>query len=363
MHIIFKSEGCLMKKQKRGIVKYIILIAVFALVLAALVLFFNTRSSVSYERPVKPVAVMKPEMRTIRDTIELNGYIEAEAMIPVVPFVSGTIESYPVKAGDIVSEGDVIAEIDKEPYELQKAQAEAAYLGLSSSFDRVDALYQKGAATKQDRDMLKAQLDATKAQLDLAELQLSYATVTSSVSGTVLMAPSAVGSIASSESPLAVIADLSDLIVTVRIGERYFSRINDLSDSIVVEVSTPQGLMSSAEIISIAPFVDPVSKTFEMKVRLLSPTGFVPGMFARITLVLSENECYALPSYASQTGGALYRLSSDSTTAEYVEIESGLSDGEYFAVPEGYADSLFIVRGLDGLVSGMPVSVVEGAQM
>ena len=96
---------------KRGIIKSIILIVVFIAVMAALIVFFGSRSAVEYNAPARPVEVMRPEIRTIRETIELTGYIEAEAMIPVVPFVSGTIESYPIKAGDTVAKDDVIAEI------------------------------------------------------------------------------------------------------------------------------------------------------------------------------------------------------------------------------------------------------------
>ncbi len=347
---------------KRGIIKYIILIVAFIAVMAALIVFFGSRSAVEYSAPARPVEVMRPEIRTIRETIELTGYIEAEAMIPVVPFVSGTIESYPIKAGDTVAKDDVIAEIDRKPYELQKAQAEAAYLGLSSSYERVDALYRKGAATEQDREMLKAQLDAASAQLELADLQLSYASVTAPVSGTVLMAPSAAGSIASSESPLAVIADLSDLIVSVKVGERYFSAVADKQDALGIEISTPDGGFSEAEIVSVSPYIDPTSKTFEMKVRLLSPEGFIPGMFVRITIILSETESYALPSYASMAGSGLYMLSEDGTVAEYAAIDAGISDGSWSTVTAEYASRLFIVRGLDGIVSGMPVSVVGGME-
>ena len=336
---------------KRGIIKYIILIVAFIAVMAALIVFFSSRSAVEYSAPARPVEVMRPEIRTIRETIELTGYIEAEAMIPVVPFVSGTIESYPIKAGDTVAKDDVIAEIDRKPYELQKAQAEAAYLGLESSFQRVSALYEKGAATKQDYDALEAQLGAVKAQL-----------VTAPVSGTVLMAPSAAGSIASSESPLAVIADLSDLIVSVKVGERYFSAIADKQDALGIEISTPDGGFSEAEIVSVSPYIDPTSKTFEMKVRLLSPEGFIPGMFVRISIILSETESYALPSYASMAGSGLYMLSVDGKAAEYAAIDAGISDGSWSAVPAEYASRLFIVRGLDGIVSGMPVSVVGGME-
>ena len=346
--------------QRRGALKYTILIIVFVAVFAAIIIFFNSRESVTYQAPIRPVEVMRPELRTIRETVELTGYVEASAMIPVVPFVSGTIESYQIEAGDTVEKGDVIAEIDKEPYELQKAQAEAAYLGLESSFQRVSALYEKGAATKQDYDALKAQLDAVKAQLDLAELQLSYATVTSPASGTVLMASSSVGSVASSESPLAVIADLSDLVVNVKVGERYFGRITSGRDSLKIEVSAPSGAMSEAEVISIAPYIDPTSKTFTLRVSLSSPQSFVPGMFVRISIVLDERECLALPSYAALADGTLYALSDDGMSAEYIGLERGLDDGSWFEIPDGYAETSFIVRGQGDLVSGMPVNVVGG---
>ena len=349
-----------MTMHRRGALKYIILIVVFVAIFAAIIIFFNSRETVTYQAPIRPVEVMRPERHLIRETVELTGYVEAAAMIPVVPFVSGTVEGYRIEAGDTVEKGDVIAEIDKEPYELQKAQAEAAYLGLESSFQRVSALYDKGAATKQDYDALKAQLDAVRAQLDLAELQLSYATVTSPVSGTVLMAPSSVGSIASSESPLAVIADLSDLIVNVKVGERYFERISSSRDSLRVEVSAPSGAASEAEIISIAPYIDPTSKTFALRVSLSSPESFVPGMFVRISLVLDEGECLALPSYAALADGTLYALSEDGKSAEYISLERGLDDGSWFEIPDEYAGTSFIVRGQGDLVSGMPVSVVGG---
>ncbi len=360
--IIFQILGRVVMQKKRGIIKYIVLIIIFIVVALALVAFFNTRATEAYIAPTRPVEVMRPERRTLRDTIELTGYIEADAMIPVVPFVSGTIEEYLIKAGDYVEKDEVIAEIDKEPYELQRAQAEAAYLGVESSFKRVESLYERGAATEQDYEMLKAQLAAAKAQLELAELQLSYATLTSPISGTVLIASSSSGSIASTQSPLAIIADLDDLVVNVKVGERYFNRIREKLEDIKVIVTSGLGGESEAEIVSVSPYIDPTSKTFAMKVHLDSPSAFTPGMFVHISLVLDERECYALPSYVSMADGSVYALSESGDSAVYINLEKGLEEGSWFEIPDEYASMLFISRGLDGIVSGMPVSVVGGLE-
>ena len=264
------------KNHRHSIIRYIILIAVFLIAFLLLYLFFNTRKSTVYVPPVTPVATVKPEVRTIDEGITLTGYIEPDSIIPVVPFVSGTIESYNIKAGDSVSEGDVLAVIDKKPYELQKAQADAQVKALRASFERVEALYKEGGVSAQEYDTLSAQLEAAEAQLELADLQLSYAEVTAPVSGTILQSMMASGSPASSETPLCVISDLDNLIVNLRVGEKYYTEVRN-NDSLRIRIySDVQGLSSEAEIISVDPMVDPTSKTFGIRVHLLSPEGFVP---------------------------------------------------------------------------------------
>ena len=163
------------------------------------------------------------------------------------------------------------------PYELQLAQAKAQATALESALSRMEPLYQAGAVTQQDYEMTKAQKDAADAQLELAELQLSYAEVTAPKGGTVVMADSSEGSVASSEMPLAIIADLSRLVVDVPVGEKFYDDIA-LADpgSLSVEVYRPDGtLSSSASILSVSPYIDPTSKTFKVRVLLDEPVRIV----------------------------------------------------------------------------------------
>ena len=131
--------------------------------------FLSTRESETYSSPLTPVQIAKAERRTIESSIDLSGYIEAEAMIPVVPFVNGTISSYNIKEGDFVKKGDILCQIDKAPYELQVAQARAASIVYDATYDRIATLVEAGAATKQQLDEIKAQKDAGSAQLELAK--------------------------------------------------------------------------------------------------------------------------------------------------------------------------------------------------
>ena len=139
------------------IIRWAVTLTVFAAACFMLWKFVINRPEEVYEKPVSAVRVMKPYRADIEESLTLSGYIEAQAMIPVVPFVQGTLTGYYAKAGDYVNEGEVIAQIDSEPYELQLKQAQAVYLASDATFTRVSNLYEAGAATKQNYDEAKAQ--------------------------------------------------------------------------------------------------------------------------------------------------------------------------------------------------------------
>lgn len=350
-------KGNMDKKKRNSIIRYVILFVVFDVVAAALYLFFASEKTVEYTPPVSPVVTVRPERRIIDEGLSLTGYIESESMVPVIPFVSGTVDEYLIKAGDKVEKGETVATIDDRPYELQLRQAQAQVEGLEAAFARVEALKDSGGATAQEYDTLSAQLDAARAQLEAAELQLSYATVTAPITGTVIQATSSKGSVGSQEMPLAVIADLDSLIVNLKIGEKYFQQISSAGDNLKVTVSAPEGPSSEASVISIAPFIDPVSKTFTVRVKLLDPAGFVPGMFIRAEVVWSSEEYLTLPLEVRKLDGSVYAVTEDGRRAEYLSFDSEAEDSGFFAIPEEYENRDFIIRGQNGLLPGEEVRI------
>ncbi len=321
--------------------------------------FVINRPDEVYENPLSSVEVAKPYRADVQQSLKLTGYIEASAMIPVVPFVQGTITGYYAKAGDYVKEGDVMAQIDSEPYELQVKQAEAVYLAAQATFERVSNLFGAGAATQQNYDEAKAQLDAYKAQYDLAKVQLGYATVTAPVSGTVLMADSAEGSIGTSSSPLYVIADLDSLQIKLSVPERYFDLIVDNKDTIQAIVSR-DGAEIQATVDTIAPYVSPESKTFEVKLKLEGDTSrFRPGMYVQITMVYNTYEnALVLDQRTRNTHGSSYWYDPETQTARYVELEVIAADNTKFVIDEKWADTLFIVDGQGMVLDGQRVNAL-----
>ena len=113
--------------------------------------------------------------------------------------VPGTVKILSVKVGDKVNYGQLLAQLDKNDYELQVQQAQAALSqatsqarNASSTFNRVRSLYESSSTSKSEYDgartskeSAEAAVRTTEKQLEIAQLQLSYTQLKAPASGAI----------------------------------------------------------------------------------------------------------------------------------------------------------------------------------
>ncbi len=348
----------------------------FALFGAVAIIFVLLTVLVTRKKPIEEkedtipaVVLQKPHNGTLVESVTISGYVEANAMIPVVPFVSGTITEYPARAGDFVEKDTLLAKIDDEPFRQQMLQAQAAYFAANSTFDRIQNLYKSGATTQQNYDSAKAQADASKAQYDLAKLQVGYTEVRAPVDGTILIADQAVGGIGNQSQPIAVLADLSNQVVRLKVPEKYFDLFTLERDKLTVKVTRPaekdmyEDAVTSATIENIAPYVSPQSKNFIVVCHLDEPGNrFRPGMFVKVQVAYKTYENVPLISLkARKMDGSFYVYNEEDSTVKFVEGQSFPVDDNNFIVPEEYRNSYIIMDGQNYVFDGQKVRVFEEA--
>ena len=349
-------------------IRYGIFAVIFVLVVF-IILNFSKKETEGYTSPPPAVEIIKPENKDINQSISISGYVEALDMIPVIPFVSGTIMEYPIKSGMQINKGELIAKIDDEPYKQQMLQAKAAYLGYQSTFERVENLYKANAATQQNYDSAKAQRDAAKAQYDLAILQMSYTEVTSPSTGTVLMAPLAKGSIGSTQQPLAIIADLSKQVVRLNVPEKYFDLFNQDKTKISAIIKRPgldgfsEDTSSVATIDTISPYIQPESKTFQVVFNLTNNLDlFRPGMYVDVIVNYAEyKNVPTLPLEVLKVDGSCYTYNEENQTVQYRSFSTQIRDEKYFMIPEELANENFVINGQGFIFDGQKVVVVNSS--
>ena len=342
--------------------------AAVALIFVLLTILVTRKKPVAEKADAIPaVVIQKPVNGRLLESVVISGYVEAEAMIPVVPFVSGTIMEYPARPGDFVEKDTLLAKIDDEPFRQEMLQAKAAYSAAKSTFDRINNLYKSGSTTQQNYDSAKAQADASKAQYDLAKLQLDYTEVRAPVDGTILIADQAVGEIGNQNQPVAVLADLSNQVVRLKVPEKYFDLFTLERENLTVKVTRPaekdmyEDAVTTATIENIAPYVSPESKNFNVVCHLDQPGDrFRPGMFVKVQVAYKTYENVPLISLkARKMDGSFYVYDENTSTVKYVEAENQPVDEKNFIVPEEYRNSYIVMDGQNFVFDGQKVRVFE----
>jgi RND family efflux transporter MFP subunit len=129
-----------------------------------------------------PVSVAPAVQRTISDSEEFSGRIEATEFVEVRPRVGGTVERVHFTDGALVSKGQLLFSIDARPYAAEVARAESQLVAARSRADlagsevtRAQALLDAKAVSRQEFDQLSSGARTAQADIKAAEAQLRVA--------------------------------------------------------------------------------------------------------------------------------------------------------------------------------------------
>ena len=210
--------------------------------------------------------------------------------------VSGWLDKRLYVEGSVVKNGQVLFQMDPKPFQAQldSAQAalqrqQAAMQVAKANLDRTKPLTQQNALSQKDLDDAQGQFDQasaavaqSKAQLVEAQLNLSYTTIRSPVDGVSSFAAVADGTYVSPQNAqLTTISVLTPMWINFSISENELERIRS---------QVKKGLLTL-----------PANREFIAEIELVDGTLF--PYQGKIT--------FADPSYNSQTGTFLIRVSVD----------------------------------------------------
>lgn len=140
-------------------------IFVFAAILAVLATAFLT--SGCFGGSVQGVQVTEVSNGELTKTVSAAGVLNAAQPIDVVPQTGATIVGLPVKDGDYVNAGDILAILDPQELAAQEAQARANYLTsqaigdiLQGQYATMESIYSGIEYTSQIFQQMQGQIDS-----------------------------------------------------------------------------------------------------------------------------------------------------------------------------------------------------------
>lgn len=221
----------------------------------------------------EPVSyITEPVIRkNIEKSVNATGEVKAIELVTVGAQTSGKIEYLPVKVGQRIQKGDLIAQIDSTTQENDvnstkakltslKAQLNAAEISAKiaeKQFIREQRLLKKNAASQEDFENAKDAFEAAKAKvtelkasiaetalaLNTAETNLGYTKITAPLDGVVVSVPVKTGQTvnAAMNTPTIVqIADLSQMEILIEISEGDIGKVQTGAKVTYTVLSAPE---------------------------------------------------------------------------------------------------------------------------
>ncbi len=223
-------------------------------ILAIIILVWAYSSSRPKPNPLVTAVVRQGD---IENVIAATGKMDAIERVNVGAQVSGQVKKLYIKAGDNVSKGELIAEIDDQPQrsDLRNAQAalsvaqadletrEATLVRQDAQFKRLQQMIKANLVSRQDFDeaaeawsTARAELTAQKArviqaqiEVDKKQLDLSYTRIMAPMDGTVIAIVTKQGqtvNAAQSAPTIAKLAQLGTMTIKVQVSEADITNIH-----------------------------------------------------------------------------------------------------------------------------------------
>jgi RND family efflux transporter MFP subunit len=321
-----------------------------------------------------PVQATTLTAKPVERTTEYIATVKSRRSTTIQPQVEGFITRITARAGQRVSRGTVLMEIDSDRQEATVASLDSVRAARAADLqwaqqqaERQKKLYDAGAVSQQEYEQAavavqtaEAQLKAVEAQIREQRVELAYYRVTAPTAGIVGDIPVRVGDRVTRSTELTSVDENAGLELYISVPVAQAPALKQgMPIRIVDDAGTP---VATTAITFIAPSVDPATQAVLVKAPLDSRGPYRTDQFVRTHLVWSTEPGLTIPLIAvTRINGQFFAFIVDkgdggTTVARQRPVQVGPVIGNDYVVLGGLKEGdQLIVGGIQKIADGMPV--------
>nr|WP_309757122.1 efflux RND transporter periplasmic adaptor subunit [Flavobacterium sp.] len=336
---------------------------------------------------------IRPTVGEVTESVYASGVIKADGQYTVYATVNGTLQKVNVIAGQSITKGQSLFELESDKAELNTENARLAYqLSLESSryiqdkiaememkvqssrdkltldesiynrnknirnqggisevdFERVELAFKSSKinyeSAKKQLAQLKAQLknDQSRNSVNLKINQKSQSdfSVKSAFSGKLFDVLVKEGTLVTPQTPLAIIGQENSFLLELEVDENDMVRVN-IGQKVLVTMDSYKGQVFEAIINKIYPIMNERSRTFKIEAHFIKPPEkLYPNLTAEANIIIQvKKNAITIPkTYLIQ--GKYVLVNKD----EKREVKTGLSDYQKVEIVSGLTANEIIYK-------------------
>jgi RND family efflux transporter MFP subunit len=331
-----------------------------------------------------PVTVAQTLVRTVNDTDEFTGRLQAVDTVQVRPRVGGYVDAVSFQEGALVHKGQLLFQIDPRPYQAEVdrlsanlRQARAEQVLAQSNTDRARRLFAQHAIAREEADRqdtaaqsAAAQVGATAAALATAQLNRSFTEVRAPIDGRVSNFRVTVGNLVGTNDVLTSVVSVNPVYAYFDVDEHSFLKLDALRRAhgkpprVLMGLANEDGFPHNGRI----DFIDNQLSAGTGTIRLRAvfdnaDAPYTPGLYARLQLRSDNPTPRALiddRAVGTDLGNKFVYVVDAQHRAQYRRVDTGpLLDGLRVINDGLKAGDVVVVNGLQRVRPGVEVAPTQ----
>ncbi len=277
------------------------------------------------------------------EVVYATGVVEPVTWAKVAPLVQARITELCGCEGGAVQADDVLARLDSRAPEAALAELLARQEYLTRERDRLRDLADRNIGSRAELERAESEEAQVEAAIAGQRSRLENYVLRAPTDGVVLRQEGEVGEIADPGEVLYWVGRRSPLQVVADVNEEDIPRIEPGQRTLLSADAFPERKLE-AEVASVTPMGDPVSKSYRVRFSLPEDTPIMIGMTVEVNVIVREKPAVLLvPASAVDPSGVAWIVEDGVAAprpvalgirgATEVEVIEGLEEGAAVIVP------------------------------
>lgn len=328
---------------------------------------FDAEPAAPAEREATPVTIAQVRMVSGRGVVESTGTLALKRETSLSFKTAGVIAALPVRAGDVVKSGQVLARLDQTEVDARAREARAQLEVARREDERSSELLRRGFVAARRAEDAHAAFERARAAYQVVQFDRQWSELRAPWDGVVLARVAEEGELAAPGKVILTIGDTTGgFNLMAPIADRDVAKlaVGDRAEVTFAATNAPVG----GRVARLTAKADSKTGSFEAEIALdAAPAALRSGMIGEASLFPSVGRLesmLAIPAEAIVEGdgerASVYVMKANDDGAELREVQLARLDGALALVRSGLSLSdRVVVSGAAYIHAGEPLRVVD----